>query len=98
MIVPTWKRKGDMHDTEKYMGITLLSQVMKLLERVLMIRRRVEGDFEEEQQGSRNGRGTANGMYVLRPMVEKILEVRLNVAQGVRRPGKKLLTQYSDIW
>ena len=46
MIVPIWKRKGDVHDPGNYRGITLLSQGLKLLERVLdaMIRRRV-GDF-----------------------------------------------------
>ena len=33
-------------------------------------RRRVEGDFGEEQQGFRKGRGTADGMYVLRQVVE----------------------------
>ena len=56
LIVPIWKRKGDGHDPGKYSGITLLSQVLKLLERVLdaMIRRRVVGDFGEEQQGERN--------------------------------------------
>ena len=56
--VPIWKRKGDVHDPGKYRGITLLSQVLKLLERVLdaRIRRRVEGDFGEEQQGFRNRR------------------------------------------
>ena len=49
------------------------------MERVLdaRIRRRVEGDFGEEQQGFRKGRGTADGMYVLRQMVEKRLEVQL---------------------
>ena len=54
LIVPIWKRKGDVHDPGKYRGITLLSQVLKLLERVLdvRIRRRVECDFGEEQQGS----------------------------------------------
>ena len=43
LIVPIWKRKGDVHDPGKYRGITLLSQVLKLLERVLdaRIRRRV---------------------------------------------------------
>ena len=53
LIVPLWKRKGDVHDPGKYKGIILLSQVVKLLERVLdaMIRRRVECDFGEEQQG-----------------------------------------------
>ena len=77
LIVPIWKRKGDVHDPGKYRGITLLSQVLKLLEMVLdaRIRRRVEGDFGEEQQGFRKGRGTADGMYVLRQMVEKRLEV-----------------------
>ena len=46
------------------------------------IRRRVEGDFGEEQQGFRNGRGTADGMYVLRQMVEKRLEVQGSMALG----------------
>ena len=64
-----------MHDPGKYRCITLLSQVLKLLEMVLdaRIRRRVEC---EEQQGFREGRGTADGMYVLRQMVEERLEVQ----------------------
>ena len=47
-----------------------------------MIRRRVEGDFGEEQQGFRKGRGNADGMYVLRQMVEKRLEVPGSMALG----------------
>ena len=82
-----WKRKGDVHYSGKYRGIMLLSQVLKLLvvlERVLeaRIRRRVEGDFGEEQQGFRMGRGTADGMYVLRQMVKQRLEVQGSMAQG----------------
>ena len=82
LIVPIWKRKGDVHDPGKYRGNTLFSQVLKLLERVLdaRIRRRVEGDFGEEQQGFRKGTGTANGMYVLRHMVGKRLEVQGSMA------------------
>ena len=51
------KRKGDVHDPGKYRGITLLSQVLKLLERDLdaRIRRGVEGDFGKNSKGS--GRG-----------------------------------------
>ena len=86
VIGPIWKRKGDVHDPEKYRGITyiLLSQVLKMLESVLdaKIRRRVECDFGEEQQGFRKGRGTADGMYVLRQMVEKRLEVRGSMTMG----------------
>ena len=66
LIVPIWKRKGDVHEPGKYRGITLLSQVLKVLERVLDAMIRIEGDFGEEQQGFRKGRGTADGMYVLR--------------------------------
>ena len=61
LIVPTWKRKGDVHDLGNYRGITLLSLVPKLLERVLvaMIRRRV-GDFGGNSKDS--GRGEAQQM------------------------------------
>ena len=54
LILPIWKREGDVHDRGTYRGITLL---MKLLERDLgaRIRRRVEGDFGKNGQGS--GRG-----------------------------------------
>ena len=30
LIVPIWKRKGDVHEPGKYRGITLLRQVLKL--------------------------------------------------------------------
>ena len=45
IIVPIWKRKGDAQDPGKYRGITLLSHIMKLLERILdkMLRERVFG-------------------------------------------------------
>ena len=62
LIVPIWKRKWDVHDPGKYSGITLLSQVLNLLERVLdaRIRRRVENDFggrtARVQEGERNRR------------------------------------------
>ena len=34
LIVPILKRKGDRQDPGKYRGVTLLSQLLKLLERV----------------------------------------------------------------
>ena len=57
LIVPIWKKTGDVHDPGKHRGITLLSQVLELQERVLdaTIRRRVDGDFGENSKGS--GRG-----------------------------------------
>ena len=47
LIVPVWKRTGDVRDPGKYSGITLLTHVLKLLESLLdaRIARRVECDF-----------------------------------------------------
>ena len=56
-----------MQDRGKYIGITLLSHIMKLLERILdEIRKRVEQELGEEQQGFRQGRGTTDGTFALR--------------------------------
>ena len=62
LIVPIWKRKGGVLGPGMYRGITLLSQVLKLLERVLDARftRIVEGDFGEEQQGFKKEIRTAS--------------------------------------
>ena len=72
-----------MHDPGRYRGTTPLSQVLKR-ERVLdaMIRRRIECDFGEEHQTFREGRRSADGMYVLRVMVDKILEGQGSMALG----------------
>ena len=63
LIVPIWKRRGDVHNPGKYRGITLLSQVLKLPERVLdaRIRRRVECDFGESSEGSGRGEEQQTG-------------------------------------
>ena len=67
-----------------YRGITLLSHIMKLLERILdvRIRKKVEQQLGEEQQGFRKGRGTTDGMFALRQMVEKRLESQGRMAVG----------------
>ena len=84
LIIPLWKRKGDVQDPSKCRGITLLSQVFKLLERVLdvMIRKRVECEIGEEQQGFRKGRGTTEVVFILRQQVEKRPEVQESIALG----------------
>ena len=73
-----------MQDPGKYRGITLLSHIMKLLERILdgRIRKKVEQELGEEQQGFRKGRGTTDGMFALRQMVEKRLEMQGRMAVG----------------
>ena len=76
LIVPVWKRKGDVQDPGKHIDITLLSHVLKVLERILdvRIRRIVECEMGEKQQGFKRGRSTADGMFTLRQLVGKKLE------------------------
>ena len=68
LIVLVRKRKGDVQEPGKYRGVTLLSHVLKMLERILdgRIRRIVECEMGEEQQGFRRGSGTADGTLTLR--------------------------------
>ena len=57
---------------------------MKLLKRILdvRIRKKVEQELGEEQQGFRKGRGTTDGMFALRQIVEKRLELQGRMAVG----------------
>ena len=57
LIIPIWKMKGDVHDPGKYRGITLLSQVLKLLERVVdgLIRKKIDARLEKNSKGSERG-------------------------------------------
>ena len=67
----------------KYKGIAFVGHIMKLLERTLdgRIRKRVEQEFGE-QQGFRKGKGTTDGMFALRQLVEKRLEMQGRMAVG----------------
>ena len=50
--------KGDVHDPGKYRGITLLSQVLKLLERVLdgrIIRKKLNARLLKSSKDSERG-------------------------------------------
>ena len=83
LIVPIWKRKEDAQDPGKNRGITLLSHVMKSLERMILdqrLRERVEQELGEEQLGFRKGRWTTDGMFSLRQLVEKRLERQVHMA------------------
>ena len=64
LIVPKWKRKGDMHDPGKYRGITLLIQVLKLLERVHDSRRDVRPETDGREDTGSTG---LYGSVVRRP-------------------------------
>ena len=84
LIVPIWKSTGDVHDPGKYRGITLAQQSTETAREGFRRKDQEKNRrwLRGEQQGSRKRRGTADGMYVLRQMVEKILEVHGSMALG----------------
>ena len=84
LVVPVWKGKGDAQDPGKYRGITLLSHVLKTLERILdqRIRKILEPRFGEEQHGFRPGRSTTDAMFTLRQIIEKKVERKQKMAVG----------------
>ena len=71
--MPIWKGKGDIHDPGRYRGITLLCQALKLMERMLgaRVRHIVESKTGENQLGFRKGRGTDDGLFAIRQIIEK---------------------------
>ena len=78
-----WKGKGDIHDPGRYRGITLLSQALKLIEKILdAVRHIVENKLGENQLRLRKGRGTDDGLFTIRQIIEKRREFRKGVGFG----------------
>ena len=58
--IPIYKEKGDIQDCGNYRGIKLMSQTMKLWERIIEKRLREETTVGEEQFGFMPGKGTTD--------------------------------------
>src|SRR5579864_5765786 len=73
VLVPIFKKKGNIHECSQYRGIKLLCHSLKLLEKVVEARLTiiVEAKLEEKHCGSRPGRETTDLMFVLRQLLEK---------------------------
>ena len=65
--------------------------IIKLPERILdkRLRERVEPELGEEQLGFRKGRGTTDGMFSLRQLVEKRLEKQGHTALAFNSRSRK---------
>ncbi|KAI8511727.1 hypothetical protein Bbelb_108270 [Branchiostoma belcheri] len=76
VICPIYKNKGDPQDCKNYRGISLMSHVGKLYERILerRLRNRVESQLDESQCGFRPNRGTVDQIAALRLFLEKSWE------------------------
>jgi hypothetical protein len=74
VITPIYKDKGDVQDCGNYRGIKLMSHTMKIWEKVIDHRLRVETSIGESQFGFMPGRSTTDAIAVLRMSMEKYRE------------------------
>ena len=80
----TWKqgliakipKKGDLTECMNWRGITLTYVPSKVFGRVLIdrIRDGVNSKLRDEQAGFRSGRGTAEQIFILRNIIEQVVE------------------------
>nr|GEY66311.1 retrovirus-related Pol polyprotein LINE-1 [Tanacetum cinerariifolium] len=73
-VIPIYKNKGDAQACSNYRGIKLLSHTMKLWERVIEKRVRMETRVLENQFGFMPGRSATEAIHLLRSLMEKYRE------------------------
>ena len=71
VVVPIFKRKGDVMDCGAYRGVKLLEHAMKIVERTLENRIRELVMIDEMQFGFMPGKGTTHALFILRRMQEE---------------------------
>ena len=74
-------KNGDRSDCDNYRGISLLSVIGKVFADIVLqrLKRLAELVYPESQLGYRDGRGTIDGIFVLRQMMEKCREQHQNL-------------------
>ena len=74
MLVPIFNNKGDVQSCNNYCGIKLISDTMKLWERVIEGRLRSDLTFNNQQYGFMPGKSTTGASFALRVLMEKYRE------------------------
>src|SRR3981081_2051128 len=72
-MVSVYKGKGNGLELGSYRGIKLLDEVMKVLERVMEAKIRHRVNIDAMQFGFSPGKGTTDGIFIVRQMQEKFL-------------------------
>ena len=74
-------KKPGATDCELHQTISLMSQVTKLLLRIIMmrVRNKINPEIAEEQCGFVEGKGTTNAIFILRTLIERALEIQKDV-------------------
>ena len=74
------KKPGTM-ECEKHRTISIMSQLGKIILRVILnrIRSKIRPEIAEEQYGFVKGKGTANAIFLLRMMTERAIEMQRDI-------------------
>ena len=76
IYMPIPKKPGTT-ECEKHRVISVMSQMSKIIPRVIIMRmRRILENVEEEQYGFRKGKDTRNSVFVLRTIIERAVEMQ----------------------
>lgn len=75
-------KKGDNKDCNNYRGITLLSTMVKIYERILekRLKTTTEAQMEDAQSGFRKGRGVQDHIFTMKQLIEKNINNTIYVA------------------
>ncbi|KAK3573216.1 hypothetical protein QTP86_015137, partial [Hemibagrus guttatus] len=71
VLVPIFKKKGDVQSCSNYRGIKLMSHTMKVWERVVEARLRKVVEICEQQYGFMPRKSTTDAIFALRILMEK---------------------------
>ena len=82
ILVPLFKGKGDPLECGSFRAIKLLEQAMKVWERVLEVRLRMQVKIDEMQFGFMPGRGTTDAIFIVRQLQEKFLAKKKKLYLG----------------
>ena len=74
VLIPIYKNKGDAQCCGNYRRIKLMSQTMKVWERIIEARLRDRVENSKQQYGFMPGKGTTDAMFALRILMEKYRE------------------------
>ena len=76
VLIPIYKNKGDAQCCENYRGIKLMSQTMKVWEKIIEPRLRDGVEISKQQYGFMPRKGTTNAMFGLRMLMKKYRKVK----------------------
>jgi hypothetical protein len=74
ILVPIFKKNGDLQSCTNYWGIKLMSHIMKLWERIIEYRLRGVTNVTKKQFGLMPGRSTMEAIFLIRQFMERCRE------------------------